>query len=449
MPDFQSLSLTLLLCSPFIVPASAATTNDCRVPADPDILGLGVRLGLYFQLSSTWILQLVRREEAVDTFLPTCYFFVSFFIAVVFSTAKGDFAASGALIASTWYPILFYVALFAFDLRGLNKKRQGVRYALAFALWSATGGYNVWLWFKGLDQENQAQCMNPRVFFFANLDAKGGVSVVFKILTISFFAFSVVAAIGVIATAISDNGWDPYEAKNVPGETAISTSVATETTVLTATESSYQFGDVAGGTEAQRQNKDASLDIQIVESGPSPNIFPATTAALALAAVDPNEHGSEKVESPPPSSPSQLQNTTTENTLTHTVVSRGSTTPPEVTMNPVSPHPESVTSTTSNEDPDGPDNHNYNIALGAFVFLVAYIVPAELQLRWNQLDGINAVDTTGQIIPLALGSLSLIRSIYLLKDANWAKLKAEKVKRGIKKLERKLTMQNVEGAEDV
>ena len=65
-------------------------------------------------------------------------------------------------------------------------------------------------------------------------------------------------------------------------------------------------------------------------------------------------------------------------------------------------------------------------------------------MRWNHLDGINSVNTTGQIIPLALGSLSLFRSIYLLKDANWSRLTKEKVEEGIKKLESKLTMESVE-----
>jgi hypothetical protein len=448
MTNFQSLSLTLLLCIPLFVPVSGDTTTDCRVPADSDILGLGVRLGVYFQLSSTWILQLVRREEAVDTFLPTGFFFVSFFIAVVFSTAKGDFTSPGALIASTWYPILFYVSLFAFDLRGLNKKKQGGRYVLSFTLLSATGGYNVWFWFKGLVQENQTQCMNPRVFFFANLDAKGGVSVVFKILTTSFFVFAMITTIGVVVVVISDNGWDPYEVKNVPGETAISKSVAKETAVLAGEESSHQSGVMARRTEAQIETKDASLSIEIVESRPSsPNIRPG--AATALANPDTKELDTENISSSPPTRPTTE---TTESTLTDAVAScliSNGPTPTESTMIPVSS--ESVTP-TPNDDPEEPDNHNYNIALGAFVFLVAYIVPAELQLRWNHLEGINTVNTTGQIIPLALGSLSLIRSIYLLKDANWVKLKTAKVEKGIKKLERKLTMQNVDEitpAEDV
>ena len=68
---------------------------------------------------------------------------------------------------------------------------------------------------------------------------------------------------------------------------------------------------------------------------------------------------------------------------------------------------------------EGPDKENLNSAIGSLVFLALYILATELQMRWNHLDGINSVNTTGQIIPLVLGCLSLIRSIYLLKDTNW------------------------------
>ena len=68
-----------------------------------------------------------------------------------------------------------------------------------------------------------------------------------------------------------------------------------------------------------------------------------------------------------------------------------------------------------------------HLAWGGLFWLAFYIVASELQLAWNHLEGINSVDTTGQIIPLALGSLSLLRSLFLVvsgwkqdkdKDAN-------------------------------
>src|SRR5271170_6830345 len=186
----QSMSFNLLTFALFTIPVFAANSTDCRVPADPDIQGLGVRLGLYFQLLSTVLLQLVRVEEALVNFLATALFFTSFFIAFIFSTARNDFAP-GAVIACTWYPLLLFMAIFLFDFRHLNHDQQVARYGLGLILWVASGSLNVWFWFKGLDNVHPDQCMEPRVFFFANLNATGGVRVFFRILTLGFLIWFV------------------------------------------------------------------------------------------------------------------------------------------------------------------------------------------------------------------------------------------------------------------
>jgi hypothetical protein len=51
---------------------------------------------------------------------------------------------------------------------------------------------------------------------------------------------------------------------------------------------------------------------------------------------------------------------------------------------------------------------------GEIPYFAFYIVASELQFKWNHLDGINAVNTTGQIIPLALGTFSLIRALFII-----------------------------------
>jgi len=48
--------------------------------------------------------------------------------------------------------------------------------------------------------------MNPLVFFFANLDATGEVSVLLKVLSILFFVFIMITTIGIVTIFISDNG---------------------------------------------------------------------------------------------------------------------------------------------------------------------------------------------------------------------------------------------------
>jgi hypothetical protein len=49
--------------------------------------------------------------------------------------------------------------------------------------WIAWNVVILWFWFKGLGIHNEAQCMEPRVFFFANLGAYGNIRTAFKVFT--------------------------------------------------------------------------------------------------------------------------------------------------------------------------------------------------------------------------------------------------------------------------
>src|ERR1700738_2684832 len=163
------LDLRFILLLVGIVDVAADTGVDCRVPGDPDTLGLGVRLGLYFQLSSTLIISLVRPKEARDSYLPTALFFTSFFIAVVYSAARRDFAP-GALIYLTWFPVLLAGFVFSGDLDRHSKEHGSEnRMLLGVVLFIASICLNTWFWFRGLDASHVDQCMDPRCFFFANL----------------------------------------------------------------------------------------------------------------------------------------------------------------------------------------------------------------------------------------------------------------------------------------
>ena len=178
----DSTSVLMVILAIFFQLVKAAENEDvCRIPADPDILGLGVRLGLYFQLCSNFFLELVRVGEARDSMMPTLFFFTSFFVAFVYSVIHDDLPP-GAAIASTWFPILIYAGLFSFDLRGFNPTQKLVRVLINFALLISSSCLNIWFWFKGLDVQHPDQCMEPRCFFFANLGTTGGIRIVFRIL---------------------------------------------------------------------------------------------------------------------------------------------------------------------------------------------------------------------------------------------------------------------------
>lgn len=92
--------------------------------------------------------------------------------------------------------------------------------------------------------------------------------------------------------------------------------------------------------------------------------------------------------------------------------------PPATTINN---HPVEEAPATG-EPKEAADNEIWTVSMGGFVWLAFYLTASELQLKWNHSAAINLVNTTGQIIPLAVGCLSLLRSIYLLRYADWPRL---------------------------
>lgn len=320
----------------------ADSAGDCRVPADPDILGLGVRLGLYFQTASTVLISLVRPQEASGSWLPTALFFSAFFIAVLYSVAHNLFPPGG-IISCTWYPILILIALYPYDFSSYSDDSRGKRAQLLLILWIASVSLNVWFWFRGLDVQNDGQCMEPRVFFFANLEARGGIRVLFRILCL----FPAAILLAIIVSGVLKS----HRKRKVlrDEERAISALPA----VRNVTKPTSSQSVTQGGVEHQT-----------IVSVPIP-------------------------QSPVPSVPA-----------VSTVIPKASTPIPAQTQ-----------------------NENMNRKWGGAMFLtlalVFYIVASELQLGWNNLDGINSLNTTGQIIPLVIGTLSLLRTLFLLKGANW------------------------------
>lgn len=354
MSRATALLITLVFLAPQIAGQSTNTTDtECRVPGDPDILGLGVRLGLYFQLLSTFLLALPRYEEARDAFIPTIFFFTGFMAAVLYSVATQS-PPPGAVIACTWYPILFFVAFFCVDYTHDPKVHILARSGWAFVLWMASGALNVWFWVHGVHLENEGQCMEPRVFLFANFGALGGVRIVFAFFAVLFVSWFWGLY---IYCFIFKN---PDKAKKVVEDVEASS-------------------EVEGG--------------QIGKSAASSWVEVTPTASDATL----------------PGFPTTQAPDTTQNTVNDEKPEGEDSQQSLVESAPQEPAPKGRTETV--------DAHELKMRTlyGSIILLAFYIVASELQLKWNHLDGINSVNTTGQIIPLTLGVMSLVRSIWLLK----------------------------------
>jgi hypothetical protein len=96
-----------MLCVTCVILALTQPTfaDDCRIPADPDILGLGVRLGIYLQMASNIYIGIVHPEEAESSFPTTNIFMTGIFVALIHSAVNNGYTA-GSMICVLWLVIL-------------------------------------------------------------------------------------------------------------------------------------------------------------------------------------------------------------------------------------------------------------------------------------------------------------------------------------------------------
>jgi hypothetical protein len=359
--------LLILILALVVVAVSAQATQDCRVPADPDISGLGVRLGLYFQLASNIVLSVARPDEAKDSLLPTELFFTGFFIAVVCSVASGEYAP-GAQISCTWYPVVLW-AVMSLDWNGF-KDNVGTRAMAASGLILASLCLNIWFWFKDLFEFNPDQCMAPRVFFLYNFSAYGHIRNLFRVFTITSTLMQVATFPGVNL---------PLRLRNLRNRKSkdLEHSLPPSSAIIAGEPSDSP--ETPSGEDIHLNNPES----------------PTTRSSSARADAK--------------STRSLRQNVSSIFKLSNSVKSSAA---------PVMPHVPRI----------GPQNiskrklpAHWHFAWQGLAWLIVYVVASELQLSWNHLDGINSVNKGGQIIPLAIGALSLLRAFYILACDLWGK----------------------------
>jgi hypothetical protein len=347
MPRLATVLISLLILNQQVVSQATNTTEECRVPADPDTHGLGVRLGLYFQVLSVFVIAEVRRKEAIDTVVPTIFFFAAFLGAVIYSVATQSLPP-GAIIACTWYPILMFIALATVSQDEATEGHPGARSVWVLMLWMTSAALNIWFWFRGVYVAHPAQCMEPRVFLFVDLPALGHARIFFAFCSVFFLVLWMgIAAYGMwMGTRLRRQRVEDLESSGTAEWTETAGKSPDATTVeLTADAntvslppSNPQSGDGAQGTVIIENEEPHANDQQ----------QPLITQAK------------------------------TRKTLFEILVERGRS------------------------------------RIRKLAHLTFYIVASELQLVWNHLDGINTVNSTGQIIPLTIGSLALLRSIWLI-----------------------------------
>jgi hypothetical protein len=298
-------------------PSSTITSSGpiiCNIPANPDLLGIGVRFGIYFQLAANMLITAVRPEEGISSLTISNIFYTGNLIGVIYSLVHTGIPPGVMPSVMSFLAIdvslLFPIGLLAFSS---DEKVHLSFLTVAFIMlrWLASIYIAIWFWFRGLYIANHLQCKEPRVFFFANFGAYGGIRTVFKV-------FAVISA-AVFTLIIL-----PY--------------------IL------YQL-----------------YDRLFVKKGSFEDRFELNFAPPPAAEGDPDA--------------------------------------------PVGPQAEAA---ASDED-DFPLILKAAIAIGALVGLLSAAATAiELQIKWNNLTGLDNINSVGQIVPLTIGCFGLFRTVMLV-----------------------------------
>lgn len=328
--------------------------STCEVYADPDIIGLGVRLGLYFQLFSNILVVYNSPKEATNSIVQTNIFMTAVFAAILYSVAQGR-ATPGELIVFMWLSVLEtcpYVAI-ALVLRQVNKQDLG-----ELSFWThhmitlrgtAFSAFYVWFWFHGLTIPNPSQCREPRVFLFANFGAYGNVRTAFKVFMVLGAIVSILTLTPLVFVLLGE----------------IAESIEHMIKQLT--------------NSKNREQAAPKYETPTVRFARLRKLYNSTAATLNREIID-------------------LYN--------------------QLQANPYNPHLiqryESLVELAQKKAPKLRVRDFLRFALPFALALGLAIMAMELEIRWNDFKDLNLVSQSGQIIPLTIGACALVRAILLV-----------------------------------
>ena len=167
----------------------SVNSDECGFSGNPDFYGLGIRLGVYLQWTTS-ILAVYLHPEAVSENLDTNTIFVSaLFVALLSATARDQVRAAEVLILLQlcWGFLLGVLTIWGQRLREDygKTKREPIRYPLMGSLFrlgltSAICAYSVWFWFSGVQHLPTNTCP-AFIFVIAKANIRGGIRIFFQI----------------------------------------------------------------------------------------------------------------------------------------------------------------------------------------------------------------------------------------------------------------------------
>jgi hypothetical protein len=198
---------------------SSSHNRTCNFSGNPDLYGLGIRLGVYLQLCSTLLANHFLPEVLRDAWDANAVFLLAIFIAIIKSSVSvGNLTAPEAFVMLQMLLAVLLAVFnisggmwFVFDFTGQLLDKRVNRKTDAFAMLSELGlarsntsplgilarsllglsiaSYNVWFWFGGSRRlDSDIDCATS-VFLFARVDLHGNATLFFKVIAAIYLAY--------------------------------------------------------------------------------------------------------------------------------------------------------------------------------------------------------------------------------------------------------------------
>jgi hypothetical protein len=199
----------------------ASHTQRCSIQGNPDLYGLGIRLGVYFQLVSTLFANHFLPDALGSAWDANAVFLVAILIASLKSSVdKGGFTSPEAfvmlqmmlafllavfnvsntfwlmfewvsrLVEGTWNPGARMKELYS-ELGFVRKNTSPLGLSARSLLGLGIAAYNVWFWYGGSAGLDAGLNCKPKVFLFAQLTIHGGAKYIFMIFSIIYLIWRV------------------------------------------------------------------------------------------------------------------------------------------------------------------------------------------------------------------------------------------------------------------
>jgi len=167
--------------------------SECGFQGNPDLYGLGIRLGIYLQAIATILTNAFVSEAVSDYRDNNTIFLFALLIAVAKVSANGTIQTIEGVIMLriTWAFIISAVSLYGWRTvrsPAIGKHMYDWMISLYFRLMvvSIIAIYNAWFWFRGFRAMLPQQSISCTyyVFFFARFDVFGGIQIFYKLTSV-------------------------------------------------------------------------------------------------------------------------------------------------------------------------------------------------------------------------------------------------------------------------